>query len=162
MRPVTVLGLLAGAVVSVSASALTTTVPPSQRLCFYADVDKTGEKIGVSLSLYCNVTAVLTHYLVLLRCMCWDAFSIPNILLMTPQVQSGGDFDIDYEVKDPTGEQILDGQVCLRVHLLGSRLYLYDHSVERTSRGFRLHRKQNRRILVLLRKRHVLLHRETC
>ncbi|KAG9100450.1 hypothetical protein FS749_015317 [Ceratobasidium sp. UAMH 11750] len=46
MRPVTVLALLAGAAASVNASALTTTVPPSQRLCFFADVDKEGEKIG--------------------------------------------------------------------------------------------------------------------
>jgi len=75
MRSVTILSLLAGAVASVSASALTTTIPPSQRLCFYADVDKTGEKIGFYFA-----------------------------------VQSGGDFDIDYEVKDPTGDQILDGQ----------------------------------------------------
>ncbi|KAG8746483.1 hypothetical protein FRC10_004923 [Ceratobasidium sp. 414] len=71
MRPVTVLALLAGAAASVNASALTTTIPPSQRLCFFADVDKEGEKIGV---------------------------------------QSGGDFDIDFEVKDPANEQILDGQ----------------------------------------------------
>jgi len=75
MRPVTVVGLLAGAVASVNASALTTTIPPNQRLCFYADVDKAGEKIGFYFA-----------------------------------VQSGGDFDIDYEVRDPTNEQILDGQ----------------------------------------------------
>lgn len=29
-------------------SALTTTVAPGEKLCFYADVDKAGEKIGVS------------------------------------------------------------------------------------------------------------------
>lgn len=49
MRAVTVAALLAGAAASVNASALTTTIPPNQRLCFYADVDKVGEKIGVSL-----------------------------------------------------------------------------------------------------------------
>jgi hypothetical protein len=32
------------------ASALTTTIAPNERLCFYADVDKAGEKIGVSSS----------------------------------------------------------------------------------------------------------------
>jgi hypothetical protein len=32
-------------------------------------------------------------------------------LVIAPQVQSGGDFDIDFEVKDPVNEQILDGQV---------------------------------------------------
>ncbi|KAB5590619.1 hypothetical protein CTheo_5929 [Ceratobasidium theobromae] len=75
MRVVTAVALLAGAVASVSATALTTTVPPNQRLCFYADVDKAGEKIGFYFA-----------------------------------VQSGGDFDIDFEVKDPVNEQILDGQ----------------------------------------------------
>ena len=31
------------------ASALTTAIGANERLCFYADVDKAGEKIGVSL-----------------------------------------------------------------------------------------------------------------
>jgi hypothetical protein len=30
------------------ASALTTAIAPNERLCFYADVDKAGEKIGVT------------------------------------------------------------------------------------------------------------------
>ena len=33
---------------SVGASALTTAIAPNERLCFYADVDKAGEKIGVT------------------------------------------------------------------------------------------------------------------
>ena len=32
----------------VRGSALTTTIGPNEKLCFYADVDKEGEKIGVS------------------------------------------------------------------------------------------------------------------
>ena len=32
----------------VKASALTTVIGPNERLCFYADVDKAGEKIGAS------------------------------------------------------------------------------------------------------------------
>ena len=32
----------------VQATALTTSLAPNERLCFYADVDKAGEKIGVS------------------------------------------------------------------------------------------------------------------
>ncbi|GAB1522139.1 hypothetical protein RhiTH_005249 [Rhizoctonia solani] len=75
MRGLTAITLLAGAIASVSATALTTTIPPNQRLCFYADVDKEGEKIGFYFA-----------------------------------VQSGGDFDIDFEVKDPLNEQIIDGQ----------------------------------------------------
>lgn len=33
---------------TVNASALTTAIAPNERLCFYADVDKAGEKIGAS------------------------------------------------------------------------------------------------------------------
>lgn len=34
----------------IRASALTASISANQRLCFFADVDKTGEKIGVSLA----------------------------------------------------------------------------------------------------------------
>ena len=34
--------------VSVEASALTTSISANERICFFADVDKAGEKIGVS------------------------------------------------------------------------------------------------------------------
>lgn len=54
-------------------SALTTTVGPNERLCFYADVDK----------LY------------------------PQFYFA---VQAGGSFDIDFEVLDPTGFTLLDGE----------------------------------------------------
>ncbi|EIW77827.1 hypothetical protein CONPUDRAFT_128791 [Coniophora puteana RWD-64-598 SS2] len=57
------------------ATALTTLVAPNERLCFYADVDKAGEKIGFYFA-----------------------------------VQSGGSFDIDFDVKDPNEHLILDGQ----------------------------------------------------
>ena len=33
----------------VDATALTTAIGANERLCFYADVDKAGEKIGVSI-----------------------------------------------------------------------------------------------------------------
>jgi hypothetical protein len=56
-------------------TALTTLLSPNERLCFYADVDKAGEKIGFYFA-----------------------------------VQSGGSFDIDYEVKDPNDKVLLDGQ----------------------------------------------------
>lgn len=39
------------AVSEVDATALTTAIGPNERLCFYTDVDKAGEKIGVSCSL---------------------------------------------------------------------------------------------------------------
>jgi hypothetical protein len=34
------------------ASALTTAIPPNARMCFYAEIDKVGEKIGVRIHLY--------------------------------------------------------------------------------------------------------------
>lgn len=34
---------------TVNATALTTALSPNERLCFYADVDKAGEKLGVCL-----------------------------------------------------------------------------------------------------------------
>ena len=40
--------------VSVKSSALSTNIAPNERLCFYADVDKAGEKLGVRL-IYYNV-----------------------------------------------------------------------------------------------------------
>ena len=36
----------------VEGTALTTPISPNERLCFYVDVDKAGEKIGVSFSCY--------------------------------------------------------------------------------------------------------------
>ena len=37
--------------IAVRASALTTAIAPNERLCFYAEVDKPGEKIGVRRAL---------------------------------------------------------------------------------------------------------------
>jgi len=59
---------------SAQCSALTTPIAANERQCFYADVDKAGEKIGFYFA-----------------------------------VQSGGSFDIDFEVKDPTNKVLLDG-----------------------------------------------------
>jgi len=61
--------------VSVKSSALSTTIAPNERLCFYTDVDKAGEKLGFYFA-----------------------------------VQSGGSFDIDFDVKDPNQKLILDGE----------------------------------------------------
>ncbi|KAJ8521586.1 hypothetical protein ONZ45_g1765 [Pleurotus djamor] len=58
----------------VQAAALTTAISANERLCFFADVDKAGEKIGFYFA-----------------------------------VQSGGSFDIDFEVKDPNDKVLLDG-----------------------------------------------------
>ncbi|KAG7096731.1 hypothetical protein E1B28_004144 [Marasmius oreades] len=55
-------------------SSLTTAISANERLCFYAEVDKAGEKIGFYFA-----------------------------------VQSGGSFDIDFDVRDPNSKLILDG-----------------------------------------------------
>lgn len=62
-------------VININATALMTQIGANEKLCFYTDVDKTGEKIGFYFA-----------------------------------VQSGGSFDIDYEVRDPGDMVILDGQ----------------------------------------------------
>ena len=43
--------LFLASVQHVKASALTTIIAANERICFYADVDKAGEKIGVSAPL---------------------------------------------------------------------------------------------------------------
>ncbi|EIM22857.1 hypothetical protein E3Q22_01747 [Wallemia mellicola] len=59
----------------VLSSALTTTIEAAERSCFYANVDKKGEKIGFYFA-----------------------------------VQSGGNFDIDWEVIDPEGNVVVHGE----------------------------------------------------
>jgi hypothetical protein len=44
--------------VSVNATALTTPIAANQKLCFYTDVDKAGEKIGASIPL---LSAIYIH-----------------------------------------------------------------------------------------------------
>jgi len=56
----------------VRATALTTSLTPNERLCFFADVEKAGQKIGFYFA-----------------------------------VQSGGSFDIDWEIKDPAHNVVL-------------------------------------------------------
>ncbi|EPQ26664.1 uncharacterized protein PFL1_05644 [Pseudozyma flocculosa PF-1] len=67
--------LLVLAPTGASAAALTTLLEPHERSCFYAWVDKAGEKVGFYFA-----------------------------------VQSGGSFDVDYVVHDPTDKIIVSGQ----------------------------------------------------
>ncbi|KAH9959352.1 emp24/gp25L/p24 family/GOLD-domain-containing protein [Russula dissimulans] len=75
MVSITTIFTLLGLAATTYSVSFTTPVTPNERLCFYADVDKAGEKIGFYFA-----------------------------------VQSGGSFDIDYEIKDPNDKVILDGQ----------------------------------------------------
>ncbi|KAG6333990.1 hypothetical protein ID866_5095 [Astraeus odoratus] len=70
------------------ASALTTSIAPNERLCFYADVDKAGEKIGWVFVVIQDAGGTYVYF----------------------QVQAGGSFDIDFDVKDPNEKLLLDGQ----------------------------------------------------
>ncbi|CEQ38975.1 SPOSA6832_00432 [Sporobolomyces salmonicolor] len=71
----TILLALLSAVPLARGSALTTTINANERTCFYALVDKVGEKIGFYFA-----------------------------------VQSGGSFDIDWVVTDPTDTIIIEGE----------------------------------------------------
>ncbi|EJD50525.1 hypothetical protein AURDEDRAFT_143415 [Auricularia subglabra TFB-10046 SS5] len=72
---VALLSIAATLIARCRASALTAPLPANARQCYYADVDKVGEKIGFYYA-----------------------------------VQSGGSFDIDFQVKDPNGKVMLEGQ----------------------------------------------------
>lgn len=91
----------------VRASALTAPIPANARQCYYADVDKAGEKLGVRVSralrlANSNLPRSSTLLFVPLR----RCSTKCNAL----QVQSGGSFDIDFEIKDPKGKILLTGQ----------------------------------------------------
>ncbi len=95
---------------SVYGSALTTPIAANERLCFYADVDKAGEKIGVR---GLAVLLVLSSNRFLL------SFPLFWILILNGAalqqfyfaVQSGGSFDISYTVTSPppASKEILSG-----------------------------------------------------
>ena len=94
------------------ASALTTAIAPNERLCFYADVDKAGEKIGVTCSttklpMTGSLTFPSSFTLLYVRHIHTNFISVGSGLV---KVQSGGSFDIDFDVKDPKDKVLLDGQ----------------------------------------------------
>jgi len=100
---------------SARGSALTTAIAANERLCFYSDVDKAGEKIGVGFSYTHQFRSFLILAVVLFRSTCHVLSVKPytlgsySFLSTTRQVQSGGSFDIDFDVKDPNDKIILDG-----------------------------------------------------
>ncbi|GAA5989437.1 hypothetical protein JCM11641_007904 [Rhodosporidiobolus odoratus] len=72
---VTLVVALFAAAPRAAGSALTTTINANERTCFYANVDKAGEKVGFYFA-----------------------------------VQSGGSFDIDWVVTDPTDTIVIEGE----------------------------------------------------
>ena len=86
---------LLGLATTVYSTSFTTLLTPNERLCFYADVDKAGEKLGVRSLLPSTVFTHLTRV---------------SFLKFYFAVQSGGSFDVDFELKDPNDKVILDGQ----------------------------------------------------
>ncbi|KAM0793145.1 hypothetical protein ACM66B_000621 [Microbotryomycetes sp. NB124-2] len=87
-------------VTGVDASALTTTIPANERTCFYANVDKAGEKVGFYFA-----------------------------------VQSGGSFDIDWVVTDPSdtivieGERERQGDYIFTAHLIGEYSFCFSNDM---------------------------------
>lgn len=95
---------------STHATALTTAIGPNERLCFFADVDKAGEKIGVCISRVPSHKPSLTVLRLVLLCSKPRCSTLVQLRSSQfPQVQSGGSFDIDFEVKDPNDKVLLDG-----------------------------------------------------
>ncbi|KAG5650850.1 hypothetical protein H0H81_010765 [Sphagnurus paluster] len=85
---------------SAHAAALTTLLAANERLCFYADVDKAGEKIGFYFA-----------------------------------VQSGGSFDIDFDIKDPNqklllaGERERQGDYVLTANTAGEYAFCFENDI---------------------------------
>ncbi|KAG6916617.1 hypothetical protein DXG01_006113 [Tephrocybe rancida] len=81
-------------------AALTTLLGANERLCFYADVDKAGEKIGFYFA-----------------------------------VQSGGSFDIDFDIKDPNeklllaGERERQGDYVLTANTVGEYAFCFENDI---------------------------------
>ncbi|KAG6841169.1 hypothetical protein C0991_001297 [Blastosporella zonata] len=81
-------------------AALTTLIGANERLCFYADVDKAGEKIGFYFA-----------------------------------VQSGGSFDIDFDIKDPneklllSGERERQGDYVLTANTVGEYAFCFENDI---------------------------------
>ncbi|KAG6808232.1 hypothetical protein H0H92_004948 [Tricholoma furcatifolium] len=81
-------------------AALTTLLGANERLCFYADVDKAGEKIGFYFA-----------------------------------VQSGGSFDIDFDIKDPNeklllaGERERQGDYVLTANIVGEYAFCIENDI---------------------------------
>ncbi|KAG6876404.1 hypothetical protein C0993_003336 [Termitomyces sp. T159_Od127] len=95
----TFLFLLSLSITAYSA-ALTTLIGANERLCFYADVDKAGEKIGFYFA-----------------------------------VQSGGSFDIDFDIKDPneklllSGERERQGDYVLTANAVGEYSFCFENDI---------------------------------
>lgn len=82
------------------ASALTTTISAHERSCFYAWVDKEGEKVGFYFAVSRRE----------LRAASPSAVGILNARLLGMQVQSGGSFDVDWVITDPNDTILLEGE----------------------------------------------------
>ncbi|ORY85336.1 emp24/gp25L/p24 family/GOLD-domain-containing protein [Leucosporidium creatinivorum] len=94
------LALFATLIPSAEASALTTTIAANERTCFFALVDKSGEKVGFYFA-----------------------------------VQSGGSFDIDWTVTDPSdtivieGERERQGDYIFTAHLIGEYSFCFSNDM---------------------------------
>jgi protein ERP2 len=109
---ISILLFLLHLLLSVQGSALTTFIAANERLCFYADVDKAGEKIGVSFFStrhQCIHLAVISCRSSILQYVHYIVAILLYLTLSSEQVQSGGSFDIDFEIKDPNQKVLLDG-----------------------------------------------------
>ena len=96
MRSISLLpGLLALAVSSVYGTALTYKLSANEKACFFTDVQRQGAKVAFYFAV-CILSLGLPSFL--------------QSLTGRSQVQSGGSFDIDYEVVGPNDKKIMQGE----------------------------------------------------
>lgn len=77
---------------------MTTTISAHDRSCFYAWVDKVGEKVGFYFAVgFSNFIACIGNNLM-------------ETLFFHCQVQSGGSFDVDWVVTDPSDTIVIEGE----------------------------------------------------
>jgi len=120
----------------INAAALTTQLAANERLCFYADVDKVGEKIGVSLPYPFKNAPSISSTLVLF-CRASQPASSPTSPYQnySLQVQSGGSFDIDFDIKDPKDKLLLEGQrerqgdYVLTANTVGEYVFCFENDI---------------------------------
>jgi hypothetical protein len=86
-------GLVASISSLASATALTYKLLANEKACFYTYVEQKGAKIAFYFAV--SISS-------------WDSYRTDRWLSV--QVQSGGSFDVDYEVLGPNQKVILDGQ----------------------------------------------------
>lgn len=109
-RPWALAAYLLHTISKAGGSALTTVIGANERSCFYVDVDKAGEKIGVCAFPFLALTLDNYFNISVLFCGMLLKLLYRRVSITIVKVQSGGSFDINFDVKNPEDKIILDGK----------------------------------------------------